>query len=67
MKISILAKPKSKKEFVKKLGEKSYSVAVKVEAKEGKANEAIIEALAKYFKIPKSEVTITQVSQILSF
>lgn len=58
MKISVSAKPKSKKEFVKKLGEFSYSVSVKAEAKEGKANEAIIKILSEYFKIPKFKISI---------
>lgn len=59
MKISVTAKPKSKKEFVRKLNNFSYQVAVKEGAKEGKANEAIISALSEYFKIPKSEIFIT--------
>ncbi|EKD91091.1 MAG: hypothetical protein ACD_30C00047G0016 [uncultured bacterium] len=58
MKISVSAKPKSKKEFIKKLKDFSYSVAVKEEAKEGRANEAVIKALSEYFNIPKSEIKI---------
>jgi len=58
MKISVLAKPKSKKEFVKKISDFTYQVAVKEEAKEGKANEAVIRLLAEYFKIPKSSIKI---------
>lgn len=58
MKISVIAKPKSKKEFVKKIADFTYQVAVKEEAKEGKANRAIVESLAEYFNIPKSRVQI---------
>lgn len=58
MKFSIIAKPKSKKELVKKLGDRDYAVFVKEEAKEGKANKAVIELLAEYFNIPKSGVNI---------
>lgn len=58
MKISVIAKPKSKKEFVKKISDFTYQVAVKEEAKEGKANQAIIESLAKYFNLPKSGIEI---------
>lgn len=58
MKISVTAKPKSKKEFVEKFGDKNYSVSVKEEAKEGKANEAILKALSEYFNLPKSGVVI---------
>lgn len=58
MKISIAAKPKSKKEFVGKIADFTYQVAVKEEAKEGKANKAVIESLAEYFNIPKSSIKI---------
>lgn len=58
MKISIIAKPKSKKEFVKKIADFTYQVAVKEEAKESKANRAVVELLAEYFNVPKSEVRI---------
>ena len=58
MKISVFAKPKSKKEFVKKISDFTYQVAVKEEAKEGKANKAVIKSLAEYFNIPKSSISI---------
>ena len=58
MKISVFAKPKRKREFVKKTADKSYTVSVKAEAKEGKANKAIIQLLAEYFSIPKSSISI---------
>lgn len=58
MRISILTKPKSKKEFVKKISDFTYRVAVKEEAKEGKANRAVVESLAEYFNVPKSSISI---------
>ena len=58
MKISVVAKPKSKKMFVKKTANTTYSVSVKEEAREGRANKAIVESLAEYFKIPKSSIKI---------
>lgn len=58
MKISVTTKPKSRKELVKKISDFIYQVAVKEEAKEGKANKAVIESLAEYFKIPKSSIRI---------
>lgn len=58
MRISVTVKPKSKKEFVKKIENFSYSISVKEEAKEGRANVAIIKALSEYFKIPKSKINI---------
>ncbi len=35
-----------------------FKVWVKEPAKEGKANQAVIKALAKYFSVPKSSVNI---------
>lgn len=65
MKILIKVKPGAKIEKVEKiperlLGEKEadFKVWVKEPAKEGKANEAVIKALAKYFNVPKSAVSI---------
>ena len=58
MKISVVAKPKSKKVFVKKTANTTYSVSVKEEAREGRANKAIVESLAEYFNIPKSSISI---------
>jgi len=57
MKISVRVKPNSQKEFVKKENGE-YIVAVKAPAKEGKANEAVIKALAEYFGISKSKIQI---------
>ncbi len=39
-------------------GEGGYSVRVKEPAKEGKANRAVIRALAEYFKVPQSSIRI---------
>ena len=36
----------------------SYRVAVNAPSQEGKANEAVIAALAEFFSVPKSSVTI---------
>ena len=57
MKISVRVKANSKREFIKKEGDK-YIVAVKEPAKEGKANEAVVEKVAEYFGIPRSRVRI---------
>lgn len=57
MKVSVRVKANSKKESVeKKSGE--YVVCVKEPAKEGKANEAVVEKIAEYFGVPKSRVRI---------
>jgi len=56
--INIVAKTRAKKTGVIKIDDKNYIVAVKEEPHDGKANDAIISALAKYFHITKSQVSI---------
>ena len=56
MRIEIKVKPGSKKEEVLPLGEGVFKVSVKERALEGRANEAVQEALAEYFKVSKSKV-----------
>ncbi len=58
MKIIVRAKPKSKKEFIKRLGETSFVVAVKELPEKGKANQAIIKALAKVLNVPLSSIIL---------
>ena len=58
MKLVVTAKPKSKKAYVKKIDEKNFIVSVHEPAGENKANEAIVKALADYFKIPPYQVQI---------
>lgn len=58
MRLSVRVKPNSKSTKVEKTGENSYSVHVHAPAAEGKANAAVIEALAEHFSIPKSRVRI---------
>lgn len=58
MRIYVRAKLKAHKLFVQKVSEHHYSVGVREEPQEGKANTAIIEQLAKYFNIPKSNIIL---------
>ncbi len=58
MKISVKAKPKSKKEYIKKIDDTHYIVAVNKPPVKGQANQAIIESLAEYFHKPKSQIFI---------
>ena len=58
MKIFVKAKPNSKEEKVEKIDEQNYVVSVKEPPIKGKANEAIRNALAVYFKIGSSRVKI---------
>ena len=58
MKIFVKAKPGAKKEFVEKIDETNFVVAVKEPAKEGRANWAVERALAQHFKVSPSQVRI---------
>lgn len=58
MRIFIKVKSRAKEEFVKKVDEKHFIVAVKEPPVKGKANQAVIEALAEYFDVKRSRVSI---------
>lgn len=59
MKISIRIKPGAKHdEGVVVFDDGTYEVRVKARAVEGRANQAAVELLAKYFKVPKSKVRL---------
>ncbi|OGZ63979.1 MAG: hypothetical protein A2812_02250 [Candidatus Staskawiczbacteria bacterium RIFCSPHIGHO2_01_FULL_36_16] len=58
MKIFVKAKPNLKQEKVEKVDEQNYIVSVKEPPKKGKANDAIRNALAVYFKTESSKVKI---------
>ena len=58
MKINVKAKPSSREEKVEKIDEQNFVVSVKEPPEKGKANEAIRNALAVYFKTGSSMVKI---------
>ncbi|MEK7496034.1 MAG: DUF167 domain-containing protein [Patescibacteria group bacterium] len=58
MKIFIKANPNSKKEFVEKISDTNFVVAVKEPPIKGKANQAIIKALADFIGIAPSRLKI---------
>jgi hypothetical protein len=71
MKILVKVRPSAKKELVEKVGQPMlnfngvkqeeidfYRIWVKEPAVDGKANEAVIRALAEHLKIPTSRVKI---------
>lgn len=58
MRIEVIAKPKKKREFVEQVSPTYYVVSVKEPAEKGRANAAIISALAKYFDIPRTEIIL---------
>ena len=58
MKIFVKAKPNSREEKVEKISENNFAVFVKETPEKGKANEAIRNALAVYFKVASSRIKI---------
>ena len=60
MKIELRVKPVAKKTVVEKQANGTFVVKVKEPAKEGRANQAVIEAMAEYFSVPKRSVAIVR-------
>jgi hypothetical protein len=58
MKINIKAKPNSREEKVEKIDDDNFVVSVKEKPEKGKANVAIRNALAVYFKTASARVKI---------
>ena len=58
MKLSITVKPNSKKIGIETLDESHWIVRVKESPVDGKANEAVIKAIAEKLDIPKSRIDI---------
>ena len=58
MKIKVKAKPNSREEKVERIDEENFIVSVKELPEKGKANDAIRNALAVYFKTGSSRVKI---------
>lgn len=58
MKISVKVKPRARVEKIEKTKDGDLVVFVKAEAREGKANEAVVKALAAHFKVAKSRVRL---------
>lgn len=59
MKISVRVKPNARAERIEPKGNE-FTVYVKEPPKENKANKAVIKALARYFKTPKSAISIVR-------
>ncbi len=58
MKINVKAKPGAREEKVEKIDENNFVVSVKEPPEKGKANEAIRNALAVYFKTASARIKI---------
>jgi len=58
MRIRVRVKPGAHEEKVSREPDGSLLVSVTARAQEGKANEAVIKAVAGFFRVPKSSVRI---------
>lgn len=58
MKILVKVKTKAKEERIEKAGEGIFTVWVKEPAEKGRANLAVVKAVAKHFKVPQSKARI---------
>ena len=58
MKIFVKAKPNAKEEKIEKISDNNFIVSVKEPPVQGRANAAIIKALAEYLGINKNQLEI---------
>lgn len=58
MKIFVKVKPSAKEERIEKIDETHYRISVKEPPVNGRANIAVVNSLATFFKTPKSGVRI---------
>ena len=58
LKLKVKVKPGSRKNEVKVTGPDALEVRVTAAPEKGKANKAVIELLAKHYKVPKSSIHI---------
>ena len=56
--VTIIVKPNAREECVEKIAENELRVCVKAPAKEGKANAAVLKAVAEYFAVAPSRVVL---------
>lgn len=59
-KIFVTVKPRAHKDEIKQLGAGEFQVSVRAPAEDGKANQAVIELLARHFAVAKSAVKIVR-------
>lgn len=70
MKLQVITKPKARNTMVTQITESVYEVAVTAMPVGGKANEAVITALADHFHVHKNQVVIlsgfTSINKVVS-
>ena len=58
MKITVYAKPNAKETLVERIDDEEFVVSVKEPPRDGKANQAIVRALADHFGVAAARVRI---------
>ena len=58
MKLFVTVKPNAKQESIAQLDGAHFSISVKEPAQQGKANHAVMRALADHFHVPLSRVRL---------
>jgi uncharacterized protein (TIGR00251 family) len=56
--ISVQVKTQARKENIVKISQQEYQISVQAAPVAGKANQALVDLLAKYFSVPKSSVKL---------
>lgn len=56
--IFVRVKPSAKRDEVLRTDETHFTVRVKAKPQDGRANEAVLETLAAYLKVPKSRLSL---------
>ena len=60
MNLTVRVKPKAKKEYVRKVGETDFEVAVHEPPEKGKANAAVIKKLSEHLGVSTAKMTIVR-------
>jgi hypothetical protein len=58
MYITVLVNPHSRFEKIERISDKEYRISFNVVPEKGRANQKVIDLLANYFDIPKSQIEI---------
>jgi len=58
MKLQITVKPNAKEDRIEKLDEERFHLSVKEPPVQGRANRAVLRALAEYFGVSQNQISI---------
>lgn len=58
MKLFVKVKTRAKQSYLRKIDDHNFEIGVQAAPVKGQANQAIVEALARYFGVPRLKVRI---------